>query len=396
MLTGLPAAAVAQDPEPTSPEGVDWALTGYLDDLTAELTPVPFGVEASLRLDEGIAAGSGGCNQFSGAYTIDGSSLRFGDQLTVTLALCEDQVQAVEDAYLPLLSDVEGWFIDAGTLQLSDGIGDVILTFEVPHILWTTSQMTGLMATLEGLRTDVDTLGGEIVALRDEVDALNVERLRERVKTLESDNKAILKRLETLEDSPAVDPTPGPGGSASFSGPEKTLLKGIPARIANYCSPLRSSLPKATKAAVTCTPKTSVVGSVIYYLLEGNAAATAFATTMDTFNVPEAVATDQTCEQGVKSQRQWVGNGWQADGCYRTNSRAELRFIDNATACKKLKVGGKTMASPTVYIALQGTTNDVAAVYAWATKNLDQGSGQLTGITQPIPSNLGTSPSCPT
>ena len=78
-------------------------------------------------------------------------------------------------------------------------------------------------------------------------------------------------------------------------------------------------------------------------MLEGSSAAQAFGTAMDTYNVPDAVAADQTCEQGVKSQRQWLGNGWQADGCYRYNQRAELRFVDNATDCKKLKVGDKTM-----------------------------------------------------
>ena len=53
-------------------------------------------------------------------------------------------------------------------------------------------------------------------------------------------------------------------------------------------------------------------------------------------------------------------------------SCAQLRFVDNATDCKKLKVGGKTLSSPAFYIALQGTNNDVAQVYDWATRNLDR------------------------
>jgi hypothetical protein len=116
---------------------------------------------------------------------------------------------------------------------------------------------------------------------------------------------------------------------------------------------------------------------------------------MTQFNVPDVVAADQTCAEGVKSQRRSFGAGWRAEGCYRTNGQAEVRFIDNAAACKKLKVNGKTMPNPAVYIALQGTDNDVAAVYRWATKDLAEGSDQLTSITQPIPSNLGVSPSCP-
>jgi len=147
---------------------------------------------------------------------------------------------------------------------------------------------------------------------------------------------------------------------------------------------------------VTCRPNTKVVSSVDYYLLEGELAARQFGTVMDAYNVPESPGGGQSCKEGVKSWRYTFGTGWQAEGCYRENKVAQLRFIDNATDCKKLKVGSKTLGSPTFYIALQGTDNDVARVYDWATRNLDTGSGQLTSITQPIPSNLGSSTSCPT
>ena len=117
---------------------------------------------------------------------------------------------------------------------------------------------------------------------------------------------------------------------------------------------------------------------------------------MGSFNVPETSTVGQTCENSIKSQRYRIGNGWQAEGCYRTSGRAELRVVDNATNCKRLKVAGKTLASPAFYVALQGTNNDLGRLYEWAIKGLDSESAQLTSITQPIPSNLGTSPSCPT
>ena len=47
-------------------------------------------------------------------------------------------------------------------------------------------------------------------------------------------------------------------------------------------------------------------------------------------------------------------------------------------------------------VALQGTTNDVAALHAWATRDLAEDARQLTSITRFIPSRLGVSPSCPT
>ena len=395
LAVSLPAVAAAQAEEPTGPEGVDWALTSYYDEASAELVAVPFEVEPTLRLEDGTASGSGGCNQFGGSYEIDGSSLRFGDEMTVTLALCDDPAQQVEDTYLAALGDVDGWTIDAGVLELSDDFGDVILTFEEPHILWTTNQMAELMITLETLRTGMADLQTESDALRDSVESINIGRLRDRIKALEADNKKLKKQVEAIESTPTVDPTPKPR-PVSLSAVERLLLQGIPTRIANYCGPLRSSLPKGTRAAVTCAPNTAIVSTVDYYLMEGEDAAKAFGTEMRNFNVSDATDTEKTCEQGVKSQRQWFSNGWQAEGCYRSNSRAEVRFIDNATKCRKLKVDNKTLKSPAFYIALQGSDNDIARVHAWATKNLGSDSSQLTSITQPISSKLGRSPSCPT
>ncbi len=373
LAAGLPAGTVAQDAVPSSPEGVDWALTAYYDEAGAELVAVPFEVEPTLRLQDGAASGSGGCNEFSGSYQIDGSSLRFGEEMTVTLALCGDPAQPTEDAYLAALADVDGWTIDAGVLELSDGFGDVILTFEVPHIMWTTTQMTELMITLEELRTGMADAQVEAETLRADMEGLNVSRLRERIKVLEADNKKLKSQVQTLERAPLTDPTPKPTGPTSFSAAEKVLLGGIPPRIAKTCSPLRSSLPKGTRAAVTCTPNTSAVSGLDYFLMEGEDAAASYGSVMNTFNVPKALASDQTCAQGVKSQRRWLARGWQADGCYRTQGHAEVRFVDNATRCRKLKVGSRTLQSPAFYIALQGNDNNVAGVYGWATRNLGVG-----------------------
>ncbi len=339
-------------------------------------------------MQDGVASGFAGCNQFSGSYELDGGALRFSEEMSVTLALCDDPAQGVEDAYLALLADVDGWLIDAEVLELTNSFGEVILTFEVPHILWTTNQVTALMATLAELRGSVDDLQGEIVTLREDVEALNVPKLRQRIKKLETDSKAIKKTLDQLEDAPKVDP---PASSESYSSAEKVLLKGIPTRIANFCSPLRSSLPKSTRAAVTCRPNTNAVSTVDYYLMNGADAASEFGSVMSRFNVPEITEGD-TCGEGVKSQRVAIGGGWQAEGCYRTGGTAQVRFIDNAADCKKLKVGGKTMPNPAIYMALQGS--DLKRVYSWATKNMPADTTQVTSITQPIPSKLAPSPSC--
>jgi len=394
LLAGLPGAAFAQAQAPTDPEGPDWSLISYYDEGAGEFATVPFEVQPTLRLEDDVASGFGGCNQFSGSYELDDSSLTFGEEMSVTLAFCEGPGQLVEDNYLAALGQVGGWSIEGGQLQLYDNLGDLSLAFEVPSVLWTPTQVATLFLALDAMQSLTTDLQAEIDTLRDDTDSLNVPRLRERIKVLEAEAKKTQSRLDELGNAPTVDPNPQPGTSVSFSAAENVLLKGIPTRISNFCSPLRSSLPKGTRAAVTCRPNTKVVSSVDYYLLEGSRAAAQFGTVMEAFNVPEAAAGSESCESGVKSWRNTGGGLWQTEGCYRENKVAQLRFVDNATDCKKLKVGGKTLGSPAMYIALQGTSNDVAGVHDWATRNLAAESAQLTSITQPIPSNLGASTSC--
>jgi len=392
LVVLLPGTALAQLDEPAGPEGPEWVLTSYYVEDAAELVAVPFPVEPTLRLQDGVASGFAGCNQFSGSYELDGGSLRFSEEMSVTLALCDDPAQSVEDAYLALLSEVDGWIIDMGVLELTNQFGEVALTLETPSIMWTPSQMAALMTALAELRTSVEEVETGLETLSGDVEALNVPKLRQRIKNLETDNRDIKKRLKQIEDGATSDPPPDSSQPSSFSSAERVLLKGIPTRIANSCRPLRSSLPKSTRGAVTCRPNTNAVSSVDYYLMNGADAAAEFGSVMDRFNVPDVVAEDQTCAQGVKSQRVAFGGGWQAEGCFRTAGTAQVRFIDNAADCRKLKVNKKTMPNPAIYMALQGS--DLERVYSWATKNMPADSSQLTSITQPIPSNLGTSPSC--
>lgn len=392
LLAGLPLSAIAQDGEPVTPEGVEWTLTSYDDGVGEELVSLPFDVRPTLLLEDGIASGNAGCNRFSGTYELDGSSLSLSDELSVTLGLCDGPGQDVEDAYLAALGSVAGWSLEEDVLQLYDDLGQAVLTFEVPAVLWTSSQLASLVATLAAFETRLAELQTGVDTLRADTEALNVPTLRQRIRALESENAELQERVESLEDAP--EPTPRP--TASFSAAERVLLQGIPTRIGNRCRPLRSALPKGTRAAVSCTPNSSVVASVDYYLLEGRRAASRFGALMDEYNVEQVVGEGQTCEQGVKSQRVRIGGGWQAEGCYRENRRAQLRFVDNATDCRRLRVGQQTLPSPAFLIALQGTTNDVAALHDWATRALASDARQLTSITRFIPSSLGVSPSCPT
>ena len=383
ILVLAPAMASAQDTI-LSPEGTTWKLTSYAPD--GDIIPVPFGVSATLLLLAGQASGSGGCNTFSGTYQLAGPSLTFGDDVSQTFKLCVDEdVQAVEEAYLAALPRVAGWTLIGNALQLSDGQGRILLTFEVPAIGLTSSEMAGLIATLQGLQDG-------FASLRQEVRRLNVDRLRERVRALEATAEELRDQVSSLEE------TSGPGTEGNgFTQAEGILLEGIPTRIASTCLPARSGLPAGTLAALQCQPNTTTVSTLVYYLMEGEDAAAAFADDMATFNVPEASSASATCATGTKSQRRYVGGGWQAEGCYRTGGRAEVRFVDNATDCRQLRAAGQRMLNPAIYMTLQGSDGDVAGVHQWATRSVGSASPQITSITQLIERpNAPVSPGCPT
>ena len=127
LLTLMPATALVAQDAPEDITGVDWQLTAIAID--GVLADVPAGVTPTLRLDDGIASGSSGCNQFSGGYELDGQALTIGT-VTSTLMLCEDPLGAVEGPYMEALPRVAAYTLDSdGVMRLIDGEGEVILEY---------------------------------------------------------------------------------------------------------------------------------------------------------------------------------------------------------------------------------------------------------------------------
>ena len=158
VLTTCLAGTVAAQDEPATPEGQVWELTAY----TAEtgLTPVPEGVVPSLSLADGVANGNAGCNQFSGSYSLDGTSLSIAPELAQTMMACEPDAQAVEDAYLALLPTTAAWQSSAGTLELLDAQDAVILAFVQPQ-----PDIATVIALLEELRSELNDLRSRVDSL---------------------------------------------------------------------------------------------------------------------------------------------------------------------------------------------------------------------------------------
>ncbi|WP_238017147.1 META domain-containing protein [Dactylosporangium sp. AC04546] len=86
---------------------------------------LPAGVEAWLTFTaDGKVSGSDGCNQLGGAYTAEGSTIRFTDLVTTKMA-CQDERASVESAVLQVLRGEVRSAIDGDHLTLTapDGTG---------------------------------------------------------------------------------------------------------------------------------------------------------------------------------------------------------------------------------------------------------------------------------
>ncbi len=126
-----PGADPLIDPNPNATvptlEGTEWLLVkGQLSGAYAD---IPEEVVATLLMVDGQASGSGGCNQFSTSYVLDGSSLTFAPEIISTLLLCEGPGGEIETFYLADLPAVTSWEIAGTTLTLSGDTGP-ILAFE--------------------------------------------------------------------------------------------------------------------------------------------------------------------------------------------------------------------------------------------------------------------------
>ena len=126
-------------PAAAAPAG-DSALLGTLWVLTSiKGKPAPVNVTpraAHLQLDgnQQQASGSGGCNRYSGGYTLSGNKLRFG-ALAATKMACLNASGGLEPTYFKALSETRRWRIHGSELELIDGGGQTVLRFRGATVL---------------------------------------------------------------------------------------------------------------------------------------------------------------------------------------------------------------------------------------------------------------------
>jgi heat shock protein HslJ len=104
---------------PASVEG-PWIAT-LVNNGSGAVSSVPAGVTAAFSfLPDGQIEGYGGCNNFSGHYSVDGDAITIGP-LAATMMACSDDVNAFESQLLTALQNGTSWSVSGGTLDLRDG-----------------------------------------------------------------------------------------------------------------------------------------------------------------------------------------------------------------------------------------------------------------------------------
>ena len=120
----------AQDPDASLTETY-WKLV-QIGGQPAEVLEGKREAHIILHKGEGRAAGSAGCNRFSGSYDLAGDQLTFGPS-AATRKMCADGMDQ-EMAYLQALTRIASYKIEGEELRVRDEDGEVLARFEAVYL----------------------------------------------------------------------------------------------------------------------------------------------------------------------------------------------------------------------------------------------------------------------
>jgi heat shock protein HslJ len=103
-------------------DGTSWMLT------TLNGQPALKGTTVTLNFAAGKAAGSDGCNNYTGAYTADGTNIKFSEQMAATMMACPEPIMKQATAYMQALGQAATYKADAKQLTLYDAGGKELAT----------------------------------------------------------------------------------------------------------------------------------------------------------------------------------------------------------------------------------------------------------------------------
>jgi heat shock protein HslJ len=107
--------------------GTQWQMqdyagaTGFVTVLKGAVPTIEFGKDDQV-------SGTGGCNDYTGTYTVDGDALTFGP-LAATMKACSEPegVMEQETAFMSLLQSATGFKLDGGQLHILNDKGYLVI-----------------------------------------------------------------------------------------------------------------------------------------------------------------------------------------------------------------------------------------------------------------------------
>jgi heat shock protein HslJ len=103
-------------------DGTSWTLATLNGQPALPVTTV------TLNFAAGKAAGTDGCNRYTGSYTADGANIKFS-QLASTMMACAEPIMKQASAYTQALSQATTYKADVKQLVLYDANGKELATF---------------------------------------------------------------------------------------------------------------------------------------------------------------------------------------------------------------------------------------------------------------------------
>lgn len=159
-------------------EGTSWLVRGYNNGKGGV---VSVGPEATLHLTftaDGTAAGSSGCNQYTGGYQLDGQHIMFG-HIASTRKMCQDEgVMQRESAFLRALASAATWEVRGNRLQLRRGDGALALdlvaavtgrvTFPAPPVLPADAEIRVSLQDISRMDVPATVVGEQVMRATDD------------------------------------------------------------------------------------------------------------------------------------------------------------------------------------------------------------------------------------
>lgn len=128
LLDASGAIVLVFDPQDMNLQGKTWQLSFYNDG--SALVSVLENTQPTLVFDGETVRGSGGCNQFSGSFKLEGQSLSLGGLAATEMACPEPEgLMQQEAAYLAVLAQITGYRMEGAGLSLLNADGIVLAEF---------------------------------------------------------------------------------------------------------------------------------------------------------------------------------------------------------------------------------------------------------------------------